>query len=202
RGDAFQIGASIDLSAHVCDCDVTGHLGFDALFILSPFSFIVDIDASVSVSFHGHKFASVHLNATVAGPAPWHAKGTASISLLFVSVGIHFDHTWGLPAPAILAALDPWVDALEKALGLPNSWRSLLPEGVFQVVQFAPQPEGEAVVLLDPAGALSLAQKAVPLTQAIDHYAGVDLVAPVRFDIAAPSVNGSAVDANDWQPEQ
>jgi hypothetical protein len=197
--NTFQVGAAVDLMAHVCDCDVAGHFAFDALFIKNPFSFIVDVDASASISFEGETFAGVHLSGTFSGPAPWHAKGSASISLLFVSVGVDFDHTWGSSAPASLPALDPWVSALAPALADPASWRGELSAGTYPVVTFVPDSIG-GPVLLDPAAALVLDEKAVPLNQPIERFAESTLPTPVRFDLSAPAVNGTAVDPADWTP--
>jgi hypothetical protein len=196
--NTFQVGAAVDLKAHVCDCDVAGHFAFDALFVRKPFSFIIDVDASASISFHGDTFAGVHVSGSLAGPAPWHATGSASISLLFVSVGVSFDRTWGSPSPTQLPAPDPWVAALAPALADPTSWQSQLPAGVHPVVTFAPG-DGTST-LLDPAGVITLDEKAVPLNQPIERLGDIALDQPVRFDLAAPSVNGAAVDGADWSP--
>jgi hypothetical protein len=197
--NTFQIGAAIDLKANVCDCAVAGHFAFDALFIKNPFSFIVDVDASASISFEGQTFAGVHVSGTFSGPAPWHAKGSASISLLFVSVGVDFDHTWGPSAPATLPGLDPWITALAPALADPASWRGQLPAGAYSFVTFAPDPGG-GPVLLDPVASVVLDEKAVPLNQPIARFAETTLATPVRFDLTAPAVNGAAVDPSDWSP--
>jgi hypothetical protein len=136
--NTFQIGAALDLKAHVCDCDLAGHFAFDALFVENPFSFEIDIDASASIAFEGETFAGIHVSGSLAGPAPWHAKGSASISLLFFSVGVDFDHSWGSPPPPTLPPVDPWTTALAPALAEPTSWKCVLPLGVQPVVTLAP----------------------------------------------------------------
>ena len=63
---------------------VEGHLGFDALFQFSPFYFIVEISASLSVKVFGVGLFSVALRGSRSrAPSPWHVEGTGSISLLF-----------------------------------------------------------------------------------------------------------------------
>ncbi|MGC2305290.1 DUF6603 domain-containing protein [Candidatus Binatus sp.] len=195
--NTFQIGAAADLRASICDCAIAGHFAFDALFVKNPFSFQVDLDASASVSFEGDNFAGVHISGTLSGPAPWHAQGSASISLLFFSVGIDFNRTWGADAPSTLPPVDPWTSALAPALADPGSWRSELPPSVHPVVTFAQVASGGAI-LLDPAGNLVLDQKAVPLNQPIERFAETALPAAIRFDLASPAVNGAAVDASGW----
>jgi hypothetical protein len=157
----------------------------------------VDLDASASVSFGGDNFAGIHVSGTLAGPAPWHAQGSASISLLFFSVGIDFNRTWGSDPPTTLPQVDPWTSALAPALADPGSWHGELPDGVHPVVTFVPVSSG-GVMVLDPAGNLVLDQKAVPLNQPIERFAENALPAPVRFDLASPAVNGAAVDASGW----
>ena len=195
--NTFQIGAAIDLKAHVCDCDLAGHFAFDALFVKNPFSFDIDIDASASIAFEGQTFAGVHVSGSLAGPAPWHAKGSASISLLFFSVGVDFDHSWGSPPPPTLPPVDPWTTALAPALADPASWKCVLPPGVQPVVTLAPAT-GSGPTLLDPAGEIILDQKAVPLNQPIECFADTALATPLRFDLAALAVNGAGLDAADW----
>ena len=195
--NTFQIGAAADLRAGICDCDIAGHFAFDALFVKNPFSFKVDLDASASVSFEGDNFAGVHISGTLSGPAPWHAQGSASISLLFFSLGIDFNRTWGSDAPSTLPPVNPWTLALAPALADPGSWRSELPASVHPVVTFALVASGGAI-LLDPAGNLVLDQKAVPLNQPIERFAETALPAAIRFDLASPAVHGVAVDASGW----
>ena len=195
--NTFQVGASVDLKASVCDCGVAGHFAFDALFTKNPFSFGVALDASASITAAGETFASVHVQGTLSGPAPWHATGSASISLLFFSIGVSFDRTWGSPPATILPAVDPWTGALLPALADPASWRVQMPAGVHAAVTFAPDAGG-GVIYLDPAGDLVLDQKAVPLNQPIERFAESTLATPLQFDVAGPAVNGTAVDAANW----
>jgi hypothetical protein len=151
----------------------------------------------VSISAAGQTFASVHLTGALAGPAPWHAKGSASISVLFFSIGVSFDRTWGSPPPPTLLPVDPWTGALQPALADPARWHGQLTTGVHPPVTFAPNP-GDGVIYLDPAGDVVLDQKAVPLNQPIERFADSTLPAPVRFDVAAVSLNGMAVGASTW----
>ena len=195
--NTFQVGAAVDMKAHVCDCDLAAHFSFDALFIKSPFSFIVDVDASASISYDGDTFAGIHVSGSLSGPGAWNAKGSASISLLFFSVDVDFDHTWGSGAPAALPAVDPWTTALAPAFASPASWRGQLPTGVYSVVTFAPDAGG-GPVLLDPAAAVVVDENAVPLNQPIERFADVTLGTPVRFDLSAPTLNGQPIDPSDW----
>jgi len=194
--NTFQIGADVHVTASICDVDVDGYFGFEALFIKNPFSFTIEINGSVSLSVEGETFASVHIGGTLSGPAPWHAVGSASVSLLFFSIGASFDRSWGSKPPDTLPGVDPWTAALQPAIANPANWHGQVPTGVHPVVTFAPATGGE--ILLDPAGDLVLSQKSVPLNQPIERFAETKLPEPVRFGVASPSVNGTSVAATDW----
>ncbi len=93
--------------------------------------------------------------------------------------------------------MDPWTGALQAALADPASWHGQLPSGVHAAVTFAPNQSG-SVIYLNPAGDVVLDQKAVPLNQPIKRFAESRLPTPVRFDVAGPAVNGTAVEAANW----
>src|SRR5262249_40921760 len=48
-----------------------------------------------ALRYHGHLLVGVFFSGTLAGPAPWHVDGKATIKLLFFSVSVHFDHQFG-----------------------------------------------------------------------------------------------------------
>ena len=77
-----QFGAKAELFFGFSAISVEGHLGFDALFQFSPFRFVVQISAGVSVKVFGVGVFSVHLDVALSGPTPWQIKGSASISFL------------------------------------------------------------------------------------------------------------------------
>jgi hypothetical protein len=90
-----QFGAHAELFFGFSELSVEGHIGFDALFQFSPFQFVIRVTAGASVKVFGIGLFSVGLDLTLSGPTPWEAKGTASISLLFFSIPVDFDVTWG-----------------------------------------------------------------------------------------------------------
>ena len=63
-----QFGARVELLFGFDDFSVEGHLGFDALFQFSPFYFVVEISASVSVKAFGVGLFSVRLRFELDGP--------------------------------------------------------------------------------------------------------------------------------------
>jgi hypothetical protein len=162
-----QFGAKAELFFGFSSLSVQGHLGFDALFQFSPFRFVVAISAGVSVKVFGIGLFSVSLDVTLTGPTPWQISGTASISLLFFSIGVDVDVTWGeerdtsLPPVSVLPLL---ADELTK----PESWRTRSPVGGSPLVSLRALEGAEADVILHPVGTLVVQQRVVPLDITVD----------------------------------
>jgi hypothetical protein len=146
--------------------NVSGHLGFDALFQFSPFHFIITISASFSLNAFGIGLFSVSIRGTLEGPTPWHARGTGSISLLFFDISADFDVTWGESNNATLPPIEvmpKFVAEFQKR----ENWKASLPPGNDLLVTLRPLPETDALVL-HPVGVLRVSQRALPLQLTLD----------------------------------
>ena len=122
--NSVQFGGEVRLDATIAGCGVEGWLGLDALVRWEPsFFFSVRVRAGVAVKVFGAKLLGVALDFTLEGPAPWHAFGTGEVSLLFFSVALDFDVTWGPGQPPLPpVAGDPVREALATALGRGDAW--------------------------------------------------------------------------------
>ena len=84
--NSMQFGAnrpSVRIRGRIHD---HGYLGFDVLFIISPFSFEFDFPAGFDVSYEGVELLGLNVDGAFSGPTPWNFHGDASIRLLFFSV--------------------------------------------------------------------------------------------------------------------
>ena len=162
-----QFGAHAELFFGFSALSVQGHVGFDALFQFSPFRFVIDISAGVSVKVFGVGLFSVSLELTLSGPAPWEAKGSASISLLFFSIPVDFDVTWGENRDTLSPPVQV-LPLLAAELAKPQSWRTRSPVGGGPLVNLRRLPAGEADIVLHPLGTLIVQQRAVPLDIRVD----------------------------------
>lgn len=182
--NTVQFGARLELRARISEARLRGYLAFDALVVLSPFSFVVDIAGGVEVSVLGTELFGVHLEFTLWGPTPWRAKGKATVKVLFVRVRIRFDETWGDPRPVELPPTDPWAEGLAPALADPRNWSGRLPADADMVVTLRDTLAVPGTVRVDPTGFLELRQRIVPLDLEISRFAGRDLQTPVTFHIS------------------
>lgn len=162
-----QFGARVDVMFGFDSLNISGHLAFDALFQFSPFYFIIEISASVSVKVFGVGLFSVSVGGSLKGPAKWHIKGHGSISLLFFDIGVDFEESWGEEAQEELPPIRV-MDLLSAELQKAENWRAFLPAGTSIPVSIRKMPEAEAALIMHPVGVLRVAQRAMPLQLTLD----------------------------------
>ncbi len=166
--------------------NVSGHIQFDALIRFSPFYFIVDFAAHFEVSVFGIGVWGLRINLEVEGPTPWHAHGSAGISLLFFEIDVDIETTWGeqqdtnLPSIAVLPRL---VAELSKA----DSWRALPPAGSRLLVSLRKLPDAQSRLVLHPLGTLQVSQRFAPLDSTLDRVGAQRPSDGKKFTLGAAS---------------
>jgi hypothetical protein len=163
--NTVQFGAHAYLFFGFSAANINGEIGFDVLFQFSPFYFIAMITGSLAIEVFGLDLLSIRLRFSLEGPTPWRAKGTGSISILFFSIDIDFDTTWGDQADTALppiSVMPLFVAEIEK----PESLRALPPPSSNLLVSLRTTEEGALV--LHPFGALAVTQRAMPLAVTLD----------------------------------
>src|SRR5439155_4865983 len=132
----FQIGAHAELSLGSGAFNVYGWLGFDALIIFQPFSFIVDFTAALALRSGTSTIMGISISGELSGPTPWHAKGEAHVSLLFFDIGVSVDTTWGESRQIDAPSTDAWPQLHDAIANLGNC-SGALPQGTPAVVTLA-----------------------------------------------------------------
>ena len=146
-----------------------GTSAFDALFQFSPFHFIIEISASLSVKVFGVGLFSVRLAATLEGPTPWRARATAR-SRCCSSTSTSTSTSPGarratptLPPIAVMPLLHG------RARQARTNWTALLPPATSLLVSLRDaRPATDATLVLHPVGTLQVSQRAVPLDLTLD----------------------------------
>ncbi|MFD9059946.1 DUF6603 domain-containing protein [Kitasatospora purpeofusca] len=187
--NTVQFGAAAELRLGFDDFGVEGHLSFDALFRFSPFSFVIEIAADVSLKAFGVGLFSIDLRFRLEGPSPWRARGRGSISLLFLEISADFDISWGeehdttLPPIAVLPLLAAEIAKVE-------GWRTVLPPGGGdRRVTLRALPPTDTLVL-HPLGTLYVQQRAIPLNVRIDRVGAQRPSDGRRFTVAPATDSG------------
>lgn len=164
--NSVQMGCRLDAFFGFDALSVEGYFGFDALLRFSPFYFIVSVSAGFSVKVFGLGLFGVHLRASLEGPTPWHISGSAEIEILFFSISVDVDVTFGerraetLPPIEVLPKIRAEFEKLE-------SWQATLPASGQLFVSLRDLGSGGTLVL-HPVGRLRISQRFAPLNMPLD----------------------------------
>jgi hypothetical protein len=190
--NSLQFGANVDAYAAAGGFAVHGYIGFDTLFIFSPFSFEIDFSAGFDISYEGATLAGIKLDALLAGPTPWHLHGDATLTFLFFSVSASVDLTWGddnqatLPAASVLGPLT-------TALGDPRNWSVQLPSAGNPGVSLRSITADPTVIVVQPTGTLQVREIVVPLDLPITKFNNATPTDGKRFSITDVQLNHEPV---------
>jgi len=196
--NSLQFGANVEAYASAAGFTIHGYLGFDVLIIYSPFSFEFDFSASFGVSFEGVTLLALQVDGLLAGPRPWHIHGDASIQILFFSVSVSLDITWGDPTPVVLPS-KPVLPDLIAALQDPRNWSAQLPDRSTQAVSLSTPKPDDKTLLVHPIGKLAVRENVVPLDIPITKYGNATPSDGNQFSISAVTINGSAAPTSPLQ---
>jgi len=186
-----QFGAKAELKFDVGVASVEGYIAFDALFQFSPFWFIVEISASVSLKVFGMGLFSIHLQFSLEGPTPWRAKGSGEISFLFFSVSADFDITWGDSQDTSLPSADV-LPLVAAELTKDDAWKALAPAGTNLLVTLRSAiADAPGDLVLHPVGSLQVRQRAVPLDLKINKVGNQKVKDANRFSVAVTTAGFS-----------
>jgi hypothetical protein len=192
--NAVQFGGQLHLQAMVAGCGIEGWLGLDALFRFEPtFAFAVAIRAGIAVRAFGHRLASVGLAFTLEGPAPWHAFGVGSVSVLFWDACLDFDIRWGSPPAVSGGVQDDRLPAdIAAAIREAKAWVAERPQSERTGLTFTQDAAREMAegMLVHPDATLRVTQAVVPLDCPITRY-NRQHVAEQTWTITAVQLHGS-----------
>ena len=194
--NTVQFGARIDFKFEVSEFSVVGYLGFDVLFQFSPFKFIADITAGLEVKMGSSTLFSINLDFELSGPTPWNANGTASFSILFISIKVHFNVTWG-DAQQITEPSIPILPKIMEALGLDANWSAELPANRYNLVTLADIVPKPGQIVLQAFGAVKVSQIVMPLNLVIDKFGNNTPSDINKIDISAFRLGGIVTGLSD-----
>lgn len=197
--NTVQFGAKIDFRFSVSKFKVIGYLYFDVLFQFSPFHFIANIGAGLEVKMGNTTLFSITLDFELSGPTPWHAKGTASFSILFFSVKVHFDEEWGDRSSLELPKIAVLPKAME-ALQLESNWTTELPTNKTNLVGIREIASEPGKVVLQPFGSFKVSQTILPIAQVLEKFGETQPADIKKIDITQVKI-GNRVVAQEYPVE-
>ncbi|MBN7812315.1 hypothetical protein J0A68_15285 [Algoriphagus sp. H41] len=170
--NSVQFGAKVELLAEgPLGFNLYGALALDVLFIFDPFSFIVRLEATLAIRQGTSVLFGIHFIGRLSGPTPWNISGEVSFGLLFVTVTISFDETWGDPKPDVAIETEDLRALLTAELQKSGNWRPIIPENNHLHVSLRAIPEDQQVdLLIQPFGSITFSQRSLPLNMDIKKY--------------------------------
>lgn len=165
--NTVQLGAKVEIRFGLDEIGIKGHFGFDALFQFSPFYFILEISASVSLQVFGLGLFSIRLKFSLEGPSPYRAHGTGTLSLLFFDISADFDVTWGEAKDTTLPPIEV-LPLLQAEFNKIENWKAELPSGNRLGVALRELGESPELLVLHPLGTLQISQRLLPLDLTLD----------------------------------
>jgi hypothetical protein len=187
--NTVQFGAAAHLILGLDDFGIEGHIQFDALFQFSPFYFIIEISASVSLKAFGVGCFSIRLHFELEGPTPWRAHGTGSISLFFFDISADFDITWGESQDTTLEPIAV-IEKLNTEFDKIQNWKAELPSANNLFVSLRKLQESDKTLILHPLGTLFISQRLIPLDIIIDKVGSEKPSDAKKFEITVDATTG------------
>ena len=170
--NTVQFGSLLSLSFEISSFAIEGYFGFDVLFQFSPFKFLANVRAGVSVRSGSQVILVIQLNFDLQGPKPWIARGVARFEILGFGINVNFNETWGEVDEATLPKIDV-LPQLMEALEQDLNWTSEFPDDRLLLVSLRELEEGELLageVLLHALGELTISQDVIPLDTTIEKH--------------------------------
>jgi hypothetical protein len=187
----FQIGARVELHAAAGPLALDGWLGLDALIQWLPhFRFSIEISAGLSLSFDGDPVLEISIDVLLEGPGPWHVHGYAELHLLFFTLSLPFDSTWGDDAGPTASTAQP-LTLVQDALSSSDAWSAVMPPGMSSIVIL--RPSTGPLIPAHPLAVVSCRQRVVPLGLAVTHVGAQPLDTPTTVDVTGMQLAGVAV---------
>jgi hypothetical protein len=168
--NTVQSGARVELYAEACGFNVYGFLGYDLLIQFNPLHFIADFAAGLALREGTDVIAGISLHGQLSGPAPWNARGEASLKILFVKVSVDFNVTWGNDAPPDPVEVENVSLLVKAALNDDRNWTATFPANSRSAVSLRALKLPPEKIVLHPFGVLAVSQKIVPLGYPLEKF--------------------------------
>lgn len=176
--NTVQLGAQVDLKIGWDNVGIFGYFGFDCLFQFKPFRFLFDVRMGVEARWRKWKLFSISLEFALAGPARWNAKGSAKFKILFFSVKVKFNHSWGKESKDNEISYTATYELISQEYYKIENWK-VIPSGIQdnQVRLMEQNTGGNATdseekkeFIMQPFSGIMFEQPVVPLEESMQRF--------------------------------
>jgi len=181
--NSVQSGARVELYAEACGFNIYGFLGYDLLVQFNPFHFVAAIAAGLALREGTDVLFGIGVSGELSGPTPWRARGSASFDILFFTVSIDFDVTWGDDGPSQIEQTVEVFPLVKAALQDDRNWTATLPSNTHSTVTLRTTDQPPDQVVLHPFGVLAVSQKIAPLGIDINKFGNQKPTGVTQFDL-------------------
>jgi hypothetical protein len=181
--NSVQSGARVELYAEACGFNIYGFLGYDLLVQFNPFHFVAAIAAGLALREGTDVLFGIGVSGELSGPTPWRARGSASFDILFFTVSIDFDVTWGDDGPSQIEQTVEVFPLVKAALQDDRNWTATLPSNTHSTVTLRTTDQPPDHVVLHPFGVLAVSQKIAPLGIDINKFGNQKPTGVTQFDL-------------------
>ncbi len=206
--NTVQFGARAELFFGFSALKVEGHISFDVLIQFSPFYFIFEFSAGLSVKVFGFGLFSISISGLLEGPSRWHIKGKAKWKITWFgpTIKINIDETWGQEKQTELPPIQIF-PLIEREFELITNWEAVLPKSSSILVALRELDEPEAPtsqeapetrpLILHPVGKLRISQRKMPLKLTLDKLGNQRPSDVNKLFVAASITGGSTLEIDE-----
>jgi hypothetical protein len=168
--NTVQNGSRVELYAEACGFNIYGFLGYDLLVQFNPLHFVASISAGIALREGTDVIAGISVHGELSGPAPWNAKGRASLEILFFEISVRFNETFGSASPPDPVEIENVTGMVVAALNDDRNWKADAPANSNAGVSVRKPDMPDGKLVLQPFGVLSVSQKVVPLAYPLQKF--------------------------------
>lgn len=198
--NTVQFGAAFDMKIGWDEFGLTGNAAFNVLFQFDPFYFMADMSVGLAVKMGSVNLCCISLDFELSGPAQWHAKGKASICILFFDVSVDFNCTWG---KAQKDGDTKYIDVFplySEAFNDNSNWKIISTDYSDNFVTMVERSGEELVVL--PSDILSFSQSSVPFDREMNCYGEDEIGDYSQLKFSEIKFGAKSLDARAYEFEE
>lgn len=198
--NTVQFGSAFNMVVGWDDFGLTGHASFNVLFQFKPFYFMADMSVGLAVKLGSVTLCSISLDFDLSGPAKWHAKGKASICILFFDVSVDFNCTWGKDQKGSDKKYIDVFPLYAEAFKDDSNWKIVSTDYSDNMVNMLERKSSELVVL--PSDLVSFNQSVIPFDRDMNCYGENELGDYSRLELSEIQFGAKTIPTNGYEIEK